>query len=107
MKDRRRGEERRGTNRNSVNIDVEWRGSGVRQPGTVSDISVDGCFVLSSGEVVDGEAVKVFLPLAEGMNVEFSGRVANHVVEIGFGVRFDRLTSAQRDLLTKLVNDPG
>jgi hypothetical protein len=103
--DRRSGTERRGTNRFPVEIDVEWQGSRERSPGTISDVSLDGCFVLSSGDVDDGEAVRVFIPLADGMKVEFSGRVANHVYEIGFGIKFDQLSAAQRDLLVTIVRE--
>ena len=105
MKDRRGGEDRRGTARKTVNIDVEWQGSAARQAGTVSDISVDGCFVLSSGDITDGEPVRVFIPLGEGMKAEFSGRVANHAVEIGFAIRFDQLSAPQRELLTAIIDD--
>lgn len=88
-----------------VEIEVEWEGSVGRSTGSMSDVSLDGCFVLSSGDVNDGETVKLFVPLADGMKVEFGGRVANHVFEIGFGVRFDQLSAAQRDLLIKVVRD--
>ena len=101
--DRRSGTERRSTNRYQVEVDVEWQGSGARLPGSVSDVSLDGCFVLSSGDVSDGETVKLFIPLADGMKVEFSGSVANHVFEIGFGLKFDQLSAAQRDVLGQLV----
>ncbi|HQZ97349.1 MAG TPA: PilZ domain-containing protein [Pyrinomonadaceae bacterium] len=101
--DRRSGTERRSTNRFPVEVDVQWQGSGERMPGSVSDVSLDGCFVLSSGDVTDGETVKLFVPLADGMKVEFSGRVANHVMEIGFGLKFDQLSAAQRDVLGHLV----
>ena len=101
--DRRSGTERRSTNRFPVEVDVQWQGSGERMPGSVSDVSLDGCFVLSSGDVTDGETVKLFVPLADGMKVEFSGRVANHVMEIGFGIKFDQLSAAQRDVLGHLV----
>ncbi len=84
---------------------MEWQGTGGRAPGTMSDVSLDGCFVLSSGDVSDGEQIKVFIPLADGMKVEFTGRVANHVFEIGFGIRFDQLSIAQRDLLVKIVRE--
>lgn len=103
--DRRTGSERRGTNRYPVEVDVEWEGSGGRSPGSISDVSLDGCFVLNSGNVEDGEQIKLFIPLADGMKVEFSGRVANHVFEIGFGIKFDQLSVAQRDLLIKIVRD--
>ncbi len=106
-KDRRSGTERRATNRYQVEVDVEWEGSNARSPGSICDVSLDGCFVLGSGDVSDGDQIKVFIPLADGMKVEFGGRVANHVIEIGFGVRFDQLSVAQRDLLVKIVRESG
>ena len=103
MQDRRSGEERRGTNRYPVEVSVEWEGSKGRASGSISDVSLDGCFVLSSGDVNDGEHVRIFVPLADGMKVEFGGKVANHVFEIGFGVKFDQLSASQRDLLVQIV----
>ena len=100
---RRSGIDRRGTNRYQVRVDVEWETDADRQPGTLSDVSFDGCFVLSSGEVEDGDIVRIFVPLADGMKVQFGGRIANHVFEIGFGVKFDQLSAPQRDLLVNLV----
>lgn len=101
--DRRSGKERRKTERYSVNIDVEWEGMVGRKSGTLSDISNEGCFVLSSGEVEDSENVKIFLPLTEGMKVQFWGQVINHVFEIGFAVRFIELSPAQKDFLDKFI----
>lgn len=107
IKDRRSGDERRSVNRYQVQVDVEWQTEGDRRPGTLSDVSLDGCFVLSSADVTDGEPVRIFVPLADGMKVEFSGRITNHVFEIGFGARFDKISAAQRDLLARLVQDAG
>lgn len=101
--DRRSGSERRATNRYPVEVDIEWQSAGERQKGTLSDVSFDGCFILGSGEVEDGENVLVFIPLADGMKVQFAGSVANHVFEIGFGVKFDQLSAAQREVLVGLV----
>lgn len=103
VKDRRNGEERRSVKRYVVNIDVEWEGVVGRQQGTISDISELGCFVLCSGEVENGETVKLFIPLADGMKVQFWGMVVNHVFEIGFGVRFTEVNDAQEDILNKIV----
>ena len=105
IRDRRSGAERRTSNRYSLELDVEWEGAAGRLPGTVSDVSIDGCFVLSSGDVNDGDTVKLFVPLADGMKVQFEGKVANHVYEIGFGVRFEQLTAAQRDVLINIVRE--
>ncbi len=104
-KDRRSGTERRETNRYPVSVDVEWEVNSLRLPGTLSDVSFDGCFVLSSGEVEDGSIIRLFVPLADGMKVQFGGKIANHVFEIGFGVRFDHLSAAQRKVLVNLVKD--
>lgn len=101
--DRRSGEERRNSKRLSVNIDVEWETLAGRHHGALSDLSHNGCFVLSSGEVEDSESVRILIPLEDGMKVQFTGRVANHVVEIGFGVEFEPLTPSQVELLDKLT----
>lgn len=103
-RDRRSGDERRGSNRYPVELDIEWETATGRQPGSISDVSLDGCFVLSSGDVNDGEPVKIFVPLDDGMKVQFEGKVANHVYEIGFGVKFASLSAAQRELLVKMVS---
>jgi len=105
VSDRRSGNERRSSNRYPVEMEVEWEGTGGRQPGTMSDVSLDGCFILSSGDTNDGDTVKIFVPLADGMRVQFEGTVANHVYEIGFAIRFGALSAAQRDLLVKIVRE--
>lgn len=104
-RDRRSGDERRGSVRYPIEVDIEWEAGSGRQPGSLSDVSLDGCFVLSSGDVNDGDAVKLFVPLADGMKVQFAGTVANHVFEIGFGIKFTTLSVAQRELLVKMVKE--
>ncbi|MBE7515993.1 MAG: PilZ domain-containing protein [Chloracidobacterium sp.] len=103
-RDRRGGDERRSTKRFAVEIAVEWEsGDSGRQPGTLNDVSFDGCFVLSSGNVNDGDDVKIFVPLSDGMKAEYAGRIANHVQDIGFGVSFGKLSEPQRELLVGFV----
>ena len=102
--DRRTGSERRTAPRYSVNINVEWESGAGRKKGTVNDISREGCFILCSGEVEDGEKVLVFFPLSDGMKVQFSCEVVNHTYEIGFGVAFTELSAAQKDFLSKLID---
>lgn len=105
INERRSGSDRRTSNRYTVNIDVEWELRGARTQGTISDVSFDGCFVLGPGEVEDGTPIKIFVPLDDGMKVQFTGKVANSVYEIGFGVKFDPLSAPQRDLLVALVRN--
>jgi hypothetical protein len=105
--DRRQSDDRRRSRRYPLSLDVEWENYHGRRPGTLSDISEDGCFVLSEVDVSDGELVKVFIPLTDGMKVEFLGQVANFVYEIGFAVNFISLTEAQREFLKSFVELHG
>lgn len=102
--ERRRGKDRRAVERFSVNIDIEWEGLGGKQTGTISDISISGCFVLCSGEVEDGDYIKIYFPLSTGKKFEFMGEVTNHVFEIGFGVCFINLTETQKEFLEVYVD---
>ena len=104
MTDRRTGADRRTFQRFSVNIDIEWEGLVGRKNGTISDISEVGCFILCSGEVEDGETVKLFFPLTDGRKIQLWGEVANHIYEIGFAIRFIELTEAQQDFLEVFVD---
>ena len=104
MKDRRTGNDRRVSRRFALNIDIEWESLVGRQRGTISDISLLGCFVLCSGEVDNGESVKIFIPIGDGMKVQFWGEVVNHVFEIGFGVKFIELNEPQKEFITKIIN---
>ncbi len=101
--DRRKNQDRRAVRRYAVNIEVEWEGLIGRQKGSISDISSLGCFVLCSGEVENGETVKIYIPIADGMKIELWGEVVNHVLEIGFGARFIELNEAQKDFVEKLI----
>jgi hypothetical protein len=103
--DRRSGGERRTVPRYSVRIDIDWESNNVRKRGTVSDISVEGCFVLSSGDVEDGEKIKLFLPLSDGMKVQFWGEVVSHIYELGYAVKFVEIGAAQRDFLIRIINE--
>ncbi|MFN0139950.1 MAG: PilZ domain-containing protein [Pyrinomonadaceae bacterium] len=106
--DRRTGGERRSLDRYTVDIPVEWESANSeRHNAALSDISIEGCFVLSSGEVKNDDVVRIFIPLGDGMKVQFDGKVANYVFEIGFGVKFEPLSPAQQELLTNLLKKSG
>lgn len=97
--DRRIGNDRRSAERIEVSVEIEWANeTGVRR-ATLSDVSSGGCFVLTAGEVADGEVVRLLFPLSDGARVEFLGEVTNHVPEIGFAARFVGLTNLQREFL--------
>ena len=104
INERRAGGDRRTVERFNVNIEIEWEGLIGRKTGIISDISTIGCFVLCSGEVEDGENVKIFFPLTNGRTIQFWGEIANHVFEIGFAVKFIELSEAQQEFLEVFVD---
>jgi hypothetical protein len=103
-RDRRSGSDRRRDERFSVNQEILWEGSSGSWEGTLSDISVTGCFVLGPGDVVDGDRVRIDFPLLAGGTVSFSAEVVNHVHEIGYGARFLGLSDAQKTYLDRFTD---
>ncbi len=71
-----------------MTVDIEWENHTGRSPGTLSDISPEGCFVMASGDFAEGERVYVYLPGSGGDAIRLAGEVTNHVFEIGFAARF-------------------
>lgn len=102
--DRRTGGDRRRTERIRSELAIEWEGSSGVWKGVMSDISPTGCFILGSGDVEDGDQVRVDVPLSSGGTVSLWGEVANHVHEIGFGLRFVALTDSQRTYLERFID---
>jgi hypothetical protein len=101
--DRRKGPDRRKTRRFHSQLEVAWEGSAGSGAGTISEISPAGCFVLSSGDVEDGDQVRIDIPLTAGGTVSLWGEVINHVYDIGFGIRFVALTDSQRTYLERFT----
>ena len=73
--DRRSGEDRRSVKRRNITLDVEWEGAEGRRSGTLSDLSEAGCFVLTGGEVSEGDTIK--LPQT-GRNPEVERVLSEH-----------------------------
>lgn len=104
MTDRRSGNERRQAERHKVTIDIEWENHSGRFPGTLSDISERGCFVLAAGDFADGERVFVFFPKPEGGEVRLVGEITNHVFEIGFAANFIDVDEASAADLRRFID---
>ncbi len=81
------GFERRKVERYRVNLRVRWVGARVWREGSVTDISTEGCFILTDDLVEPGEQVRVELLLPGGV-ITLWGRVIYTAEEIGFGVHF-------------------
>ncbi len=101
--DEYRGEERRRVERYAVNLRARWEGRHAGREGTVTDISLAGCFVLSEDLVEAGDLVKLEVFLPAGVIILW-GHVIYTAEEIGFGVRFSPFfPEAERRKLELLV----
>jgi c-di-GMP-binding flagellar brake protein YcgR len=96
--------ERRRAERVRVNLDVSYtNGRASQHKGTISDISVTGCFVLSAGEEEAHQPVTVNIELPSGKVVQLTGEVVYNTPEIGFAVRFTELPAGTLNFVEKLV----
>ena len=98
------GVERREFERYRVNLRVRWQGRHAAREGTVTDLSIVGCFILADDLLVErGELVEINLLLPAG-KLTLWGRVIYTAEEIGFGVRFSpTVPEADRRKLELLV----
>lgn len=96
-------DERRIAPRATANIAVKWEGIAGSDAGTVSDLSVDGCFILCSGRVMAHEQVKLEFNFPDFKSLPFFGEVVYQIDEIGFAVQFVDPTAAQVEFLRRLI----
>lgn len=89
--------ERRSKERLKIYLDVFWEGIAGRYAGTISDISLGGCFILSDGKVNLNELLRLEIKLPTDETVMAWGEVANHFPEIGFGVRYTEFEARERE----------
>jgi hypothetical protein len=80
--------ERRGAKRFTVNLPARWEGGGASDVGTISDMSMTGCFMLTAGMIEKGEAVVVTATLPGDATIVLGGEVVYYTEEIGFAIRF-------------------
>lgn len=96
-------EKKRKAPRISVHLDVAWEGLFGKQKGTISDISVSGCYVLCSGEVIDGEIVKMVPLRLPDRDVTLKGEIKHHQHDLGFGMQFVDIDGDEMQFLLDLI----
>jgi len=95
--------ERRSAPRVRVNLPARWEGVASRENATVTDLSRNGCFVLSGGKVEVKEVVCLEIHLTDQQTVTFWGEVVNQASEIGFAVRFNSSSPEDEAALAKYL----
>src|SRR5688572_1107660 len=95
--------ERRSAPRARVNLPARWEGVVSRENATVTDLSRNGCFVLSGGRVSVKELVWLEIQLPEQDPVHFWAEVVDEASEIGFALRFNSASDADDEVLAKFL----
>ena len=81
--------DRRSAPRVRVNLPARWEGVVSRENATVTDLSRNGCFVLTGGKVEVKELVRLEINLTETQTVNFWAEVVDAASEIGFALKFN------------------
>lgn len=99
--------DRRGAERVRADLAAHWEGVLARRAGTVVDLSLTGCFVLTADEVRPGELIRLEIDLPEGGAINLWGEVVYKIPEMGFGVRFNASDTAEEAALGNFISSLG
>ena len=97
-------QDRRSAPRVRVNLPARWEGVLARETATVTDISRNGCFVLTGGRVEVKELVFLEIQLTETQTVNFWAEVVDAASEIGFALKFNSSTPEDETMLTTFLD---
>lgn len=96
-------QERRRAPRARVNLPARWEGVLSREDATVTDISRNGCFVLSGGKVDVRELVWLEIQLPDTDSVHFWAEVVDEASDIGFALKFNSADTVDEDTLAQFL----
>jgi hypothetical protein len=103
------GPERRESPRYKVTLRARWGGGEwAGREGTVTDLSADGCFVMTEDAVDAGELVQVEAELPGGESLPLWGSIIHRVEGKGFAIQFSHFSQGgARERLKALLRDAG
>lgn len=96
-------DERRKRKRVPTLIDVVWEGATGKYEARTGDLSADGCFIDTIGQVAVGETINFKLRLPSGEWMDLRGEVIYEYPNMGFGVHFTDISDADRKRLEWIV----
>jgi hypothetical protein len=97
--------DRRTAPRVRVNLPARWEGVLTSQKATVTDLSRNGCFVLSGGKVSVKELIYLEIDLPHRLPINFWAEVVDEASEIGFAVRFNSSSDEDRERLEDYIEE--
>ena len=96
--------ERRSAPRVQVNLPARWEGILSRREATITDLSIDGCYVLTGGKVQRKEVVRLEIIFPDQEPIYFWAEVVEEAEEIGFGARFTVVDDADKQRLEAFIS---
>jgi hypothetical protein len=96
-------QERREEHRVPVSLEVSWEGESGRHKARISDISLGGCYLDTTGSAAPGEIIGLSIKLPDGEWLNLRGEVAYHLQNLGFSVCFTYLTDEEQYKLSQLI----
>ncbi|MFN2491953.1 MAG: PilZ domain-containing protein [Pyrinomonadaceae bacterium] len=97
------GNERRRAPRAEVNLRARWEGVFNREEASVTNLSKNGCFVLSGGKVEPKELIRLEITLRDDCEIYPWAEVVEEANEIGFAVRFTSMSDEDRLSLNQFL----
>src|SRR5262245_27099697 len=95
--------DRRSAPRIRVNLPARWEGVLNRNEATVTDLSVNGCFVLTGGTVEVRELISLEIQFVDQRWVHMWCEVVDAASEIGFAVKFNSISDEDQKMLADYV----
>ncbi|HEX6715687.1 MAG TPA: PilZ domain-containing protein [Pyrinomonadaceae bacterium] len=95
--------ERRSAPRARVKLPARWEGALSRENATITDLSRNGCFVLSGGTVDAKELIWLEIQLPDQRPINFWAEVVNQAPEIGFALKFNSSSPEDEATLAKYL----
>ncbi|HET6976233.1 MAG TPA: PilZ domain-containing protein [Pyrinomonadaceae bacterium] len=96
--------DRRSAPRMRVKLPARWEGVLSRENATVTDLSRNGCFVLTGGKVEVKELVWLEIQLTDQQKVNFWAEVVDAASDIGFALKFNSSSPEDDAALTKYLD---
>jgi len=96
--------ERRQAERVYVRLNARWEGVLAQCEGHIADLSLTGCFVLTSDRVKPKELIRVEIQLPTEGWIYLWGEVVYQIPEMGFALSFTGIEEMERAMLNLLID---
>ena len=96
--------ERRKSARVPALVETHWEGPSGYHVARISDISLGGCFLDTTGEARVGDKIKLKILLPTEQWLVLSGTVAYDHSPLGYGVVFSSMSDRHRSALSLLID---